>query len=326
MKSALALTSVFALVACQNLQTREDIKGARPGSSPTPASGTPSPSVQAPITLPPPTPPPGQPTPAPTFLNKELPKVGVILGPGGFKTFSHLGVLREMARARIPIHAITGLEWGAVMASLYSIQGQVNDAEWKAFKLREGEVPSEGGFMSSRLKAAPTSTLRDFFDSAYGSATIEKSKVDFSCPSYSPKTDRTTWFGKGSMKEAVSKCMAYPPMYAEGSGALASPFSVEEAAAWLRSKGANVVILVNALGQGEYLPAKLNSEHYLDNVLWSEIRREMLRAKPPAVNHVINVNTTGHPMTDFAGRRALMDAGQKSAADSVGKIVSQYGF
>jgi hypothetical protein len=107
---------------------------------------------------------------------------------------------------------------------------------------------------------------------------------------------------------------------------MASPFSVDEAANWLRSKGCNVIILVNALGHGEMFPSRLASDHAIDGILWSEIRREMLRAKAPLVNHVINVNTTGHPLTDFAGRRALMDAGQKSATDPVNKIVSQYGF
>jgi len=107
---------------------------------------------------------------------------------------------------------------------------------------------------------------------------------------------------------------------------MAAPFAIEDAAAWLRSQGANVIVLVNVMGQGEILPAGLAGEQPIENLLWGEIRRGMLRAKAPSVNWIINVNTTGHPITDHEGRRLLMDAGSKAATDVVNKMASQYGF
>lgn len=318
---------IGALTGCSTLERRQP---QRPVTSPT---------TQTPSTpLPSPTPPPPPSSPKinngvggiapslPTFLNKELPKVGVILGAGGMKTFAHLGVLREMARARIPIHALAGIEWGAVMGGLYSVQGQVNEAEWKAFKLRESELPTQGGFLSAKIKPAPVSSLREFLETTFGSALMEKAKIDFACPSYSSRSDRMSFLGRGSFRDAMTKCVPYPPLFADNGGAMASPFAIEDAAAWLRSRGANVIVLVNVMGQGEVFPARLVSEQPIENLLWSEIRREMLRAKAPAVNWVINVNTTGHPITDHEGRRLLMDAGSKAATDVVNKMASQYGF
>ncbi len=230
-----------------------------------------------------------------------------------------------MNRARIPVHAIVGLEWGAVMAGAFATQGQINDAEWKAFKLRESEMPASG-LLSRDISAAPISKLMPFLDSAFGSTAITALKVDFACPAVSKGAATVSWLNKGSLKDSVAKCVPYSPLYQDNAGWIASPFSVDDAAAWLRSRGANVILLVNVLGQGDYLPSKNAADLSPENLIWSEIRRELYRARPPEVNHVIHVNTTGKPVTDFNGRRELMDAGQKAATDVLNKMVSQYGF
>lgn len=249
----------------------------------------------------------------------------MILGAGGMKAFAHLGVLREMQRARIPVHAMVGLEWGAIIGGLYSVQGQVNEAEWKSFKLRNEDLPGQG-FLSSRIKAESISNLQGFLGDAFGSGTIERTKVPFACATYSNKNDRQTLQDRGSLRDAMTKCVPYPPMFADNNGSFAAPFAIDEAAAWLRAKGANVIVLVNVLGQGEIFSTRMVGEHYVENLLWTEIRRETSSSKAPVVNWVINVNTSGHPITDSEGRRALMDAGSKSATDVVNKMVNQYGF
>ena len=285
-----------------------------PGATPAPGTlATPSPSVMVPVPNATPLPP------------RVLPKVGVILGPGGMKAYAHLGVLREMNRARIPVQSIVGLEWGAVIGAAYAAQGQINDAEWKAFKLRESELP-ESGFLSNKVAEASVSKLDSFLDAAFAGLTVEKARVEFACPSSFKGGAVASWFGKGSVKQVIQRCVPYAPLFQDNGGYLASPFSVEEAANYLRSRGANVILLVNVLGEGEYLPSKSAADNSPDNLLWSEIRRELYRAKAPLVNHVINVNTSGHPVTDFAGRRELMDAGQKAATDVLNKMVSQSGF
>jgi NTE family protein len=334
---ALAL-GLPVLVGCDTLKTRHEVESTpaanqnvKRDTKPqnTVSSFTPLPGAQTnpPVTTPAQTTTlPGQPQTqaAPTFLNKELPKVGVILGPGGMKAFAHIGVLREMARARIPVHAMVGMEWGAVIGGLYSMQGQANDAEWKSFKLRDSDLPGEG-LLSGRLKPISITHLNEFLETAFANASVEKSKVEFACPAYWMKLDRLGWMAKGLFKDAMRVCVPYPPFYVDNGGVFAAPFSVDEAAAWLRSRGANVIVLVNVLAQGESFPASMVGDQPVENLLWSEIRREMVRARP-SVNYVISVNTTGHPITDFSGRRALMESGAKAATDIVNKMVSEYGF
>ncbi|WP_257350576.1 patatin-like phospholipase family protein [Pseudalkalibacillus decolorationis] len=49
------------------------------------------------------------------------PKVGLALGSGGARGFAHIGVLKALHEARIPIHLIAGSSMGALVGSLYCI-------------------------------------------------------------------------------------------------------------------------------------------------------------------------------------------------------------
>lgn len=240
------------------------------------------------------------------------------------RAFAHVGVLKEFARARIPVTAVTGLEWGAAMAGIFAMQGQANEVEWKSFRLRENEIP-EGSFLSGRAKPQPIAILRDFLETAFGRANLEKNRIDFACPSYAPKSDKLIWLNKGSAKDAIARCLAYPPFYVDAGGWIASPFVIEEAAAYVRSRGANFVIFVNPLAIGE-LGGESTAEDYAASVLWSEVRRHANRPNLAGVNATIAINAGGVALTDFGSRRQLMDAGSKASADLVSKLVSKYGF
>lgn len=211
------------------------------------------------------------------------------------------------------------------MAAAYSHQGQINDAEWKAYKLRDENLP-EAGLFQSKAGAASVSKLGSFFEAAFGNTQASSARIQFSCAATQKNGERATILNRGSYRDLLGRCVAYPPMYQENGGFIAAPFAVEEAAAFLRSQGANVIVLIDVLGQGEYLSGKNAGDTSAENLLWAEIRREMYRAKSPVVNAVIHVNTSGHSVTDFNGRRTLMDLGSRAATDAVNKIVSQYGF
>jgi NTE family protein len=329
---------------CSSLKTREQVskdsrparaqpETARPGAMPTPPpivtsqptpedSGADALPIQA-SPSPVPTPPISTPQPGDTFLNRELPKIGLILGPGGLKTYAHVGVLREFARARIPIHAIAGLEWGAFMAAAYSEKAMANDVDWKAFRLRESDLPTSGVLRGYR--AISLEDFDSFLKTVFPSGSAEKGRVPFGCPAVW-KRDRFQWQATGYIKEVVARCLPFPPLVSGTKGFTAAADALEESAHWLRSKGATLVILVNVLGSGETLGEKLAEDQYGTSVLWTEIRRQLLKARAPVVNWVVSVNTTGQKIDDFEARRASVEMGAKSAEDLTTKLTKQYGF
>ena len=331
---ALAMSLAF-LAGCQGLKTRNEVNGKKPPEIKNPdRSLTPLPTAPPIVPAVPEvddegadalakTPPPPPIAGPETFLSKELPKIGVILGPGGLKTFAHIGVLREFARARVPIHAITGLEWGAMMAGFYAEKGLANDVDWKSFRMKDSDLPSGGVLRGYRPRSM--SDFDSYLQTVFPTSAIEHSKIPFACPTI-VKRDRLQFLNKGSMKEAVSRCIPYPPMLGAAGDYIAAPDAVDESAAWLRSQGANLIILVNVMGAGEPLAKQLAEDQYGTSILWTEIRRKLLKVRAPNVSWIVSVNTAGKTVDDASSRRANVELGAKAAADLTTKLTKQYGF
>lgn len=51
----------------------------------------------------------------------ERKKVGLVLGGGGAKGVAHIGVLKVLEEAGIPIDYIAGTSMGAIVGGLYSV-------------------------------------------------------------------------------------------------------------------------------------------------------------------------------------------------------------
>ena len=58
---------------------------------------------------------------AQTVSGQQRPKVAVVLSGGGAKGMAHIGALRVIERAGIPIDIITGTSIGSLIGGLYAI-------------------------------------------------------------------------------------------------------------------------------------------------------------------------------------------------------------
>ncbi|MFT5501030.1 MAG: NTE family protein [Woeseiaceae bacterium] len=56
----------------------------------------------------------------PDPLSNPNPRIGLVLGGGGARGAAHIGVLQELERMRVPIHAIAGTSMGAIVGGLYA--------------------------------------------------------------------------------------------------------------------------------------------------------------------------------------------------------------
>lgn len=327
----------LAVSACQGLKTRGDVNTKNPNAvhgadgkvlsplpsnPPPPGTSTPEPNADGADALPRPTPPPPIAGPE-TFLSKELPKIGVILGPGGIKAFAHVGVLREFARARVPIHAIAGLEWGAMMAAFYAEKGLANDVDWKAFRMKDSDLSTGGVLRAGRARSM--GDFDSYLSIAIPGGSLDRDKIPFGCPTI-VKRDRLQFLSKGITKDVVSRCIPFPPLLTPLGDNMAAADAVEESAQWLRSQGANLIILVNVLGAGEPVANGKSEEHYGTSVLWTEVRRKLMKVRAPVVNWIVSVNTVGKPVDDLGSRRANVELGAKAASDLTTKLTKQYGF
>lgn len=66
-------------------------------------------------------------------------KIGIALGGGGARGLAHIGVLRVLESAHIPIDLIAGTSAGAIVGALYAAGKSPADIEAMARRLRLGQ-------------------------------------------------------------------------------------------------------------------------------------------------------------------------------------------
>nr|BFD65225.1 hypothetical protein HAGR004_02470 [Bdellovibrio sp. HAGR004] len=331
-KSSWLLLFLF-LASCQSIRTREDVRKGTPPSMPQTRPVSPQqqrPQERENIGTPPPmetdeeevteiTPPP---PPAPVI--PTMPKIGVILGAGGAKTYAHIGFLHELQRAKVPVYAIGGVEFGSPMAALYANKELANEVEWQMFKLKDEEVLKKS-LLGGVNKNNDVTVLKDFVGVAFNRAKIEDFKVPFACPSYNLKKNQVYLMNRGSIDQLMYLCMAYPPLFKPYQNSVSGIRDITSLANYLRQKGANYIVFVNVLqAPGGSKPFTLDAQA-TDNVLWSEVAG--LYNKPlPGVDTVISLDTSGYGIMDFEKRREIMNKGTDAAAKQLKSLTRKWGL
>lgn len=95
-------------------------------------------------------------------------RLGIALGGGGARGVAHLGVLRALNEANIPIHAIAGISAGALMGAGYCLGGPSSTLE--AELLRPAAML---GVYRDRLRLAPSNRVGGLLAELIGEAQIE---------------------------------------------------------------------------------------------------------------------------------------------------------
>jgi NTE family protein len=250
--------------------------------------------------------------------------VGLILGGGGLKAYAHVGVLRQLQAAKIPVHSVVGLEWGSLIGALYAVKGLPNDGEWQGMKIKSDDLP--GASLLGGRRRGDVASLDAFMASTFGDQEIERMRIDFACPTQQISGDRVVWQSRGNLRASLLRCLPYPPIFGDHQGFTAAPLALLEAAQWLRAKGAQVIVLVNPLGSADHLTDREARDLWTDSLLWSEVRRQVQRANQFGVQHVLNIPTSGASILNADSRRSWIEAGSRSGSDFAKSLARQYGF
>ena len=112
-------------------------------------------------------------------------KLGLALGGGAARGFAHVGVIRVLEGAGIPIHCVAGTSIGAIIGGMYAAdkldatEELINTLDWKKVtRFLDPLLPVSGLLGGKRLEALFASFLQD--------ANIEDFAVPFAAVAGSP--------------------------------------------------------------------------------------------------------------------------------------------
>ena len=174
-------------------------------------------------------------------------KIGLALGSGSARGWSHLGVIRVLERAGISPDIVCGTSIGALVGAVYAagqlerFEPWVRSLTWKSvlglmdFKMGGGLI--EGG------------KLVDFFRSRYDDSGIAGLAKPYACVATELYTGREVWLREGPVIDAVRASIALPGLFTPTAldgrllvdGGLVNPVPVS----LCRAMGADLVIAVD---------------------------------------------------------------------------------
>ena len=216
----------------------------------TPPSTSDARQVDSPQVDPPPiAPPPVEPRPR-QDQSARL-KIGIALGGGAARGWSHIGMLRVLESEGIVPDVVVGTSIGAVVGGCYAA-GKLGEIETFARSLTKRRVM---GLLDFRLGASGLiagERLRQLLETDLGDRRIETLPIRFCTIATEVGTGHEIWLTRGPMVEAIRASYALPgiidPVRIRNrllmDGALVNPIPITAA----RALGADIVLCVNLNG------------------------------------------------------------------------------
>ncbi|NPV03429.1 MAG: patatin [Syntrophaceae bacterium] len=175
-------------------------------------------------------------------------KIGLALGSGSAKGWSHIGVIRGLQEAGIAIDVVCGSSIGALVGGAFAA-GKLDETERLARELSWTDVL---GFMDvpvPRSGIINSERIARYLRRRLGDANIEDLPIPFAAVATDLTSGQEVWFREGSLIEAIRASISMPgmftPCFRDGrllvDGGLVNPVPVS----LCRSLGAGTVIAVN---------------------------------------------------------------------------------
>jgi len=180
-------------------------------------------------------------------LTRRTPKLGLALGSGSARGWSHIGVLRALRDAGIQPDVICGSSIGALVGAAYAGGELERFADW----VQGLGIRDVFGFMDFNLAGGMLKgeKLISFWRRNFADFDIENSPIPFGAVATDLHSGAEVWMRQGSIADAVRASIALPglftPVLREGrllvDGGLVNPVPASLA----RAMGADIVIAVD---------------------------------------------------------------------------------
>lgn len=245
---------IFSLISigCGHVKTRKDLQGSQ--VSPDPVEQT---QVES--------------------EKKDPESIALILGPGSLRTLSHAGVLETLERNKVPIHSISGVEWGAMIAGFYAVSGSATKLQWELQKIKGSVIPS-AGFMSKKIESKEVdSFLKKVLSSSVLNSRVERANIEFSCSASDTMSGRNRILISGRLSSVLNSCMPIDPLLTTKSQSVAGLFQIEELIERQMKQPVKSVVYVNVLSSKDLFDGAEMVNNKLDAFLWSQARQLHLR-------------------------------------------------
>ncbi|MCX7845184.1 MAG: patatin-like phospholipase family protein [Dictyoglomaceae bacterium] len=163
-------------------------------------------------------------------------KIGLVLGSGGAKGLSHIGVLKILERENIKIDCISGSSIGAIIGSFYAKGYSSKDLEDIALSISKKDVYEFIDFSPSLQGIIKGDKILNFLKNFLGDIEFSQLKIPFLAVAVDLITGEKIVFTKGKVISAIRGSISIPVIFQPYpcdnkfliDGGVLSPLPVEE--------------------------------------------------------------------------------------------------
>jgi len=263
-------------------------------------------------------------------------KVGLALGSGAALGIAHIGVIKALLEADIPIDMIAGTSMGALVGACYAADGQLEDLEELALtaNLRKITQLLDPKFTLIRMGFLSGNRVENFLKPIIGDRDISDCKIPFAAVAADIKSARQVILSHGSLLKAVRASISIPvvfvPLNYDGrflvDGGMLNPVPADV----VKSMGATIVLAVNVLnnprerihlgltGSKESTRAPSSMNTLLQSFYLMEY--EMVRASILKADIMIEPDVRNIEVYEFHRGQEAIEAGYKAAVAVIPEI------
>ena len=187
--------------------------------------------------------------------------VGLVLGGGGARGISQVGIIRALEEAGIPIDIVGGTSIGAFIGALYARDADVVPMYGRAKKFA-GRMGSMWRFALDLTYPSASYTTGHEFNrgifKAFGNSQMEDFWLDFYCNTTNISKSRAEYHNSGYVWRYVRASMTLagliPPLCDEGSMLLDGGYVDNLTVAHMKSLGADVIFAIDVGSLDDNLP------------------------------------------------------------------------
>ncbi len=201
----------------------------------------------------------------PKVVSAPKVKWGIILGPGALRASAHGGVLTHFYKRKLNIQWIAGVEVGAVAAALYALNPSPYEVQWHFLKWKQKIVYKKNGLFETGLFTRPDTEF--LLPNKLKKLSLDKAKINFTCPSYSLDNNKTYLFDKGIAYNVISMC-AINFYQDDKAQTFSDPLALKELIVKGRFKADQIIYI-------DVLSNLSESDHFIQSY-WSQIRHHHL--------------------------------------------------
>lgn len=233
--------------------------------------------------------------------------LGLSLGPGLYRSFIHLNVLRALERQKIVPNILTGSGMGAVVASLYAFSLTPDLIEWRVFNFLSQTVRMEP-YSQAWLAKVESVLLKDFVHK-----NIEDAEKVLRLAIFHTKTNKVEMRTRGSLRELI---MAQFAVASSRGGDMIAPyirniFHGDE----LKRGGVDFVLAIDSIGPT--VSMKKLDDFWIGN--WRRTISLSEREKM-GIEAMLTLPTQSMDLDDAESVDRILEKTLPSISDSVGRL------